>query len=76
MGLIHEVLAHFCRAVTGTASIVRRLQDLHGLLRTASQQGGILGSAANNLVGDHCLIGINSHMLHRDLLLPTTAMVI
>ena len=36
--------------------LVRRLEDFHGLLRTARQQGGstLLGSAANNLIGDHC----------------------
>ena len=50
------------------------LQHFHGLLRTAHQQGGILG--ANNLVSDHGLIGIHGHMLHRDLLLPTTSMLI
>ena len=36
--------------------LVRRLEDFYGLLRTARQQGGstLLGSAANNLIGDHC----------------------
>jgi hypothetical protein len=28
------------------------------------------------LICDHCLIGIHRHMLHDDLLLPTTSMVI
>jgi hypothetical protein len=37
---------------------------------------GLLGFAANNMVCDHCLIGIHGYMLHRDLLLPTTSMLI
>jgi hypothetical protein len=73
----------FLRPGPMTIISVGRLQDSHGLLRTARQQGGILGArqqggflGANNLVSDNCLIGIHSHMLHRDLLLPTTSMLI
>ena len=39
------------------------LQHFHGLLRTARQQGGnpLLGFSADNLIGDHCLVGIHGH---------------
>src|SRR5215831_5253084 len=81
MGLVYWALTHSSVILrSGRHSLlVRRLQVLHGLLRAARQQGsstGIRGFAANDLVGDHCLIGVHSHVLHRDLLLPTTSMLI
>jgi hypothetical protein len=51
-----------------------RLQAVHGLLNAARQQGGLL--PPYNLICDHRLIGIHGHMLHRDVLLPATSMVI
>lgn len=57
----------------------RRLHDLHRLVGPGHQQiggNGLLVPAAHDLIGDHCLIGIHCHMLHCDLLLPTTSMLI
>jgi hypothetical protein len=55
MGLIHGAhLVFDPPAATGTASLC--VPDSHGPLRTGRQQGGgtgLLGLAANKLVGDH-----------------------
>ena len=59
--------------------LVRWLEALHGLLCTARQQGGsthILGFAANYLVGDHRLIGINGDVFDGDLPLSAAAMMV
>ena len=81
MSFVHEVVAHFSSDPPPSARTTSfcRIDHLHDRVTTSRQKpghAGLLRPAAHNLIRYDRLIGFDTHMFERDLLLSAPSMLI